>query len=143
MLPKESVTFARTDMLDVITGSGIAYPFGKSLRGHALALIDVVPPRFRAEPIEAARRLRCVGGDHRSHRQQAGHHDLALSDRALRQRRRCAPRDQAAREPAPPRRSGGPCPACSDAGALREISRSNPRSSVAAARDAIAAEQAV
>ncbi|MEY3295213.1 MAG: hypothetical protein RLZZ451_1261 [Pseudomonadota bacterium] len=64
LLPEESVTVARTDVHYVITEWGIAYLFGKSLRERALALIDVAHPKFRAELLEAARRMGYVGGEH-------------------------------------------------------------------------------
>jgi acyl-CoA hydrolase/L-amino acid N-acyltransferase YncA len=45
----ESVTISRVDVHYVITGHGIAYLFGKSIRERAVALIDVAHPKLRAE----------------------------------------------------------------------------------------------
>lgn len=53
----------RADVHYVVTEYGIAYLFGTSLRERAIALIELAHPRFRAELLEEARRLRTVPED--------------------------------------------------------------------------------
>jgi acyl-CoA hydrolase/L-amino acid N-acyltransferase YncA len=59
----EGVTMTRSDVHYVVTEYGIAYLFGKSLRERAIALIDLAHPKFRAELLEEAKRLRYVPED--------------------------------------------------------------------------------